>query len=444
MKSQDNSAHDTVRRTTTSLDEKEHKSDSEDESKETKRTARAQKKSQGKRKGSGFKSQSNSRSSAATTANTSTATTAQRTTVKRNHVVKASHHDKNQGSVEERRSHREAKPREPFSVIMRRFANTYLPTFQNVSQSLGSFTNISSKTMKFAMKALIALFPRKERFWFLLPAFCVIIDFCFLASAMVCKALGQLIYAMVLVHKLALLELMESDSAAICYTVIYFYPNIVSISNDTIPYQDYWPVFLRWLAVDRWLCRPISMKDTYLYRLKKCEQRETEMNIVKLHLVTGSTVLTSITDAVSHILRLKANVKPEDSERVTMANHILLILRKMTPLILMLEVNIRREGFLVLMTSTERILFGYGFAVLRSGYLFSPLIWISWTVQLTIIMFVLPSSTWSYFIFVIGLVSIRLSHYTAAVEDLEGINGTNRHSTSRYRKKARERLKAKE
>ena len=134
-------------------------------------------------------------------------------------------------------------------------------------------------------------------------------------------------------------------------------------------------------------------------------------------------------------MRKSKEDKPDESERVTMANHILLILRKVTPLILMLEVNIQQEGFLVLMTSTERILFGYGFAVLRSGYLFSPLIWISWTIQLTIIMFAHPNAAWSYFIFLMGLVSIRLSHYSAAVEDLEGVQGLNSHATSKRRKK---------
>ena len=435
MKSHDNSAHETVQRTTTCLDEKEIKSGSDEESKETKRT-RAQKRSQFKKKGSIFKSQSNSRSSAATTANSSTATTVvQRAGNKRNYNLKSVHHDnKSHNRTDERRTLRDTKAREPFSETFLKFANNCLPIILDFFRSLITFTNSSAK---FMMKACVACFPRKERFWFLLPAFCVTVDFLFLASAMICKAFGQIIYVLVMVHKLALLELMESDSAALCYTVIYFYPNIVSLAKVAIPYQDYWPVFVRWLAVDRWLCRPISMKDTYLFRLKKQDRRTAEMNILKFYLITGTNLLTSFKDAICHILRLKKKDEPEESERVNMANHILLILRKMTPLILMLEVNIRREGFLVLMTTTERILFGYGFAVLRSGYLFSPLIWISWTIQLTIIMFVLPSPAWSYFIFLLGLVSIRLSHYTAAVEDLEGINGTNRHATSRYRKKSR-------
>ncbi len=291
------------------------------------------------------------------------------------------------------------------------------------------------------MAVLVAAFPKKERFWFFLPAICVIVDFTFLAFAIIAKVVGQIIYALLMVHKLALLELMESDSAAMCYTVLYFYPNLVTAVKASIPNQNYWPVFVRWLVIDRWLCRSITMKDTYLYRLKKRDRRESEMNIVKLHLITGEHLIGSLKDAVGHILRISEQDEPEESERVTMANHILQILRKMTPLILMLEVNIRREGFMVLMTSTERILFGYGFAVLRSGYLFSPFIWISWTIQLTIIMFVVPSPTWSYFTFLIGLVSIRLSHYTAALEDLEGINAMNRNSTSRFRKNASRLLK---
>ena len=126
----------------------------------------------------------------------------------------------------------------------------------------------------------------------------------------------------------------------------------------------------------------------------------------------------------------------EESERVIMANQILSIIRKAIPLILILDMNIHKDGFLVLMTNTERILFGYGFAVLRSGYLFSPLIWISWTIQLTIIMFAYPNTSWSYSLFLMGLVSIRLSHFSCAVEDLEGVNGMNTHATSKRRKMA--------
>ncbi len=426
-KSQDTPPRDTPQDTIMSGDVNH----SEDESKETKKTPKPHNKPLSSKKGSGLKSQTHSRSSAATTAISSTATTVHRS-AKRSHNPQPSNVDRSLNIPDDRDNNREidVTPREPLSESFSKWLQKVIPVVVNLFRTVVSFIN---STGKFVASSCMSFFPRKERFWFFFPAFCVMFDFFFLACAIIAKASGQTIYMIVMLHKLALLELMESDSAAICYTVIYFYPNIVSTANATIPYKGYWQVFVRWLAIDRWLCRSITMKDTYLYRLKlEDRRREAEMNPVENYLRTGS-----LKNAMDHHRRTASNDDElEESERVTMTNHILLILRKMTPLILILEINIRREGFLVLMTSTERILFGYGFAVLRSGYLFSPLIWISWTIQLTIIMFVVPSPSWSYFIFLIGLVSIRLSHYTAAVEDLEGINAVNRNATSRLRKKA--------
>jgi len=158
------------------------------------------------------------------------------------------------------------------------------------------------------------------------------------------------------------------------------------------------------------------------------------MKVIQKSLLKGNRFLPSLKAAVDHVIKTAKEEDPRESDRIKMANHILLILRRATPLIMILDSHIHREGFLVLMTNTERILFGYGLAVLRTGYLFSPLIWISWTVQLTIIMFVDSNAAWSYFIFIMGLVSIRLSHYAAAVEDLDGVDAINSYSTANRRR----------
>lgn len=338
-------------------------------------------------------------------------------------------------AIERERDHGTNKeiPRKTVMETMSMLHQKIHPIARNLGSSMMSLT---TSIADFILGFLYAWFPRKERFWFLLPALCVSIDFFFLTSTFVCKMVGKTIYLVLLCHKLALLELLESESAAICYAVIFFYPNIVDAVKSTIPYLDYWPVIARWIAVDRWMCRPITMKETYLIRLRKQDRRRRAVNMITNAAQTGDSMAQAMKDAVHLILVPAKEDDLEVSERVTMANHILHILRKVTPLILMLEINIQREGFLVLMTNTERILFGYGFAVLRSGYLFSSMIWISWTIQLTLVMFAPSNSMWCHFIFLIGLVSIRVSHYTAAVEDFEGIDSLNSHSTSNRRKKA--------
>ena len=193
MKSQDTStsAHDIVQRTIVGMDENKQKSDSEEESEETKKTPKSYKKSHVNHKPSGsLKSPSNSRSSAATTAISSSATTVQRT-AKRYHNPKAAHLDRNQNRTDDsRRIHREVKPREPLSESFSRWMDKGLPVVLNALFMLVSFINSSGK---FMMKACMTCFPRKERFWFFLPAFCVMVDFYFLACTIVAKAFGQIV-----------------------------------------------------------------------------------------------------------------------------------------------------------------------------------------------------------------------------------------------------------
>lgn len=412
----------------------EQKSDSDEDSKQTRKLMKESRTARENKNiiSSPSKAQVVSRSSATTTAMSSTSTPVQRGPMKKNYQNKFGN-EKPQTRSTDKKNRSDTKPRESFIVVISKWFSYVLPLAISAALFVTRFSVTSAKGV---VKNCISWLPKKERFWFLLPFCCITVDFFFLICTLICKAVGQTIYFLLMAHKLAIIELMESEYAATCYSVIFFYPEIVKAAKISITYQDYWPIFVRWVAIDRWFCRPITMKETYLHRLRTEDKKVNAIRITKHSIITGNHLFRSLKAAVDLIVRKAKEDEPEESERVTMANHILFILRKVTPLILMLEVNIQQEGFLVLMTSTERILFGYGFAVLRSGYLFSPLIWISWTIQLTIIMFVQPNAAWSYFIFVMGLVSIRLSHYSAAVEDLEGIQGLNSHATSKRREKA--------
>lgn len=367
-----------------------------------------------------------SRSSDTTTAMSSAATTVHRKTTS----------DKHHRSTEKKTRHEKSppQPREPLTAIIMRHIRSFIP----IAISAFLFgTKFMAKASKGALSYSISLFPKKERFWFIFPICCISIDIFFLILSGLCKLCGHFLYCMVLVHKLAVIELMESDYVTLCYSTIFFYPKLVDAFKASFTYQDYWPVLVRWIILNQWFCRPITMKDTFLYKLKKQHEKDSgAMDVMKRSLIGGDHVAKSFKNTVDHIVRKSKEDELEESERVIMANQILSIIRKAIPLILILDMNIHKDGFLVLMTNTERILFGYGFAVLRSGYLFSPLIWISWTIQLTIIMFAYPNTSWSYSLFLMGLVSIRLSHFSCAVEDLEGVNGMNTHATSKRRKMA--------
>jgi hypothetical protein len=407
---------------------------SEEESKETKKVMKSLKESKPLRKQEQplvMKTNANSRSSGTATEPSSSAETILHSPVKKDTQHKAKS-EKSYRRNTERRMQTPTKPRgEPWLEIVSKWCSEFIPVARNAICSLVPIMNSTARSF---METCKSWFPKKERFWFLFPMCCVSIDLFFLFCAILCKTCGQVVYLLLMTHKLALMELVESEYTAICYSVIFFYPDVVKAIKITTNQQYYCYIFVRWLAIDRFFCRPITIKDTYLHNIKRLGSNDSAMNVMKHSLKEGKSILPSFKAAVDHIIKVAKKQKLEESERIKMANHILLILRRATPLIMILESHIHRSGFLVLMTNTERILFGYGIAVLRTGYLFSPLIWISWTIQLTIIMFANSSSAWCYFILMLGLVSIRLSHYSAAVEDLDGVDAMNSYSTAKRRR----------
>jgi len=340
----------------------------------------------------------------------------------RNHHSNKKHTKQHQSSSSNNNNPK--PPSEPFIDKYRRWMTIIKPRIITLSTFILTSTISLSNSL---VKSLVSFFPKKERFWFIIPLFCICLDLSFLSISILCSMTGRFVYIVSLMHKLALLELLEVDSASICYTLVCFYPGIIVAFNESMPFEEYWTVFFRWFAVDRWLCRPIKMEETFMNRLKKEEEEKRKklenMSHTKTNNLSGKGKTNrndrSIMAMVKSILRKKKKI--EESERVSMANHILFILRKITPLILIIEVNVRREGFLMSMSKTERLLLAYGFAVIRSGYLFSPLIWMSWTLQLTIIMFAPASRFWAYLLTLVGLSAIRLSHYTSSIEDMEGI-----------------------
>ena len=329
---------------------------------------------------------------------------------------KGSRADNYIGNKKNANKHRNDLPKEPAWDQFMQKMRTLRPIVIDCAYLLVDYS--STLTTNF-VKWIVSFCPQRERFWFFVPLFCISLDMSFLVGSIITALIGKLVYIFLLMHKLACLEMLEFDSATLCYTLICLYPVVVTLAQDSFTFEEYWTVFVRWFVVDRLLCRPVRMKDTFLSRIKE----EDRQNLL---LRTNSSrkskkKLITMKDIARVIIKFRSKEDAKETERVTMANHILLILRKITPLVLMIEVNVRRQGFLMSMSRTEKILLSYGFAVIRSGYLFSPLIWMSWTLQLTVIMFAPASRFWAYLLMLVGLSAIRLSHYTASVEDLEGI-----------------------
>ena len=308
-------------------------------------------------------------------------------------------------------------PREPLSMTVRKATRELRPKLLGTWVLLLNGTKAVFKT---SLQVIIVLLPKKERFWFILPLFCVIIDFSFLAISLIFKTIGRLIYYILVFHKLALLELKESDTAGFCYTVTCTYPQFSQSAMATLPFLPNGTEFVVWYVIVRWLCRPIKMVDTFVYRQKLQERRTRTLQMMK-RVRNGETGNAELT--MRDVTNIVSDESKEDnqylSDRVKMANHFLNVIRKLTPLQILLEGAVRGEGLIMTLSGSERILLGYCFVVLRSGYLFSPLVWISWTIQMVTILFFPLNAFWGHYLFLVGLASIRMSHYAASVDDLK-------------------------
>jgi len=161
------------------------------------------------------------------------------------------------------------------------------------------------------------------------------------------------------------------------------------------------------------------MQDTHLYKIKMQERRLHAREVIKLVDQGGENAIQAKKEAARLALE-NQEVVLEESDRVRLTNQFLRTVKHLLPIFLMLESLSTGQGFVMAMTVSERILLGYGFTVIRLGYMFAPLVFLSWTVQLLAIL-LFPASIWKiHLLYSIGLSSIRLTHYTASVEDLTG------------------------
>ena len=313
-------------------------------------------------------------------------------------------------------SNRNMKPRKPLRETLTKTAQILKPILADVV----FFCFVKFKALaKTLFWSIILLFPKKERFSFLLPLFCIVVDFSYLTVCLTFQGIGKVVYMMLLMHKLALVEMLESDSAALCYALTWTYPGIAVTVMKKVSCLPYGSSFVGWYIIVRWMCRPISMRETFLNRLKAQEMRRNAMNLVKGLAKGGDNNVKSMRE-VAHLMKISAEKEDiEETERVKVANQLLSICRKLIPVMLLLEGTTNIQGVIMSMSRCERIFFGYVCAVARSGYIFSPLIWLSFTFQLLLVLCCPSTVLCGHILFLLGLTSIRLTHYTSSVEDFK-------------------------
>lgn len=172
-----------------------------------------------------------------------------------------------------------------------------------------------------------------------------------------------------------------------------------------------------WYTIVRFLLSPMEVGQTFLSSVRADSEQQCA------HLKRTSTLGQGI---FSYAMR--TNLRPsskdydinvEESERLHLTNQFLSTLRFMIPLFVLIECLSTGYGFIVGMSSSERILLGFGLSVIKLGYIFVPFVFMSWTLQLMLIL-LFPTRTWqTYSLLLVGFSTIRLSHYASATEDIK-------------------------
>ena len=166
-------------------------------------------------------------------------------------------------------------------------------------------------------------------------------------------------YMMLLMHKLALVEMLESDSAALCYAPTWTYPGIAVTVMKKVSCLPYGSSFAEWCIIVRWMCRPISMRETFLNRLKAQEMRRNTMNLVKGLAKGGDNNVKSMRE-VAHLMKISAEKEDiKETERVKVANQLLSICRKLIPVMLLLEGTTNGQGVIMSMSRYEGKVMGW-------------------------------------------------------------------------------------
>lgn len=288
--------------------------------------------------------------------------------------------------------------------VYRRHSRTLL--LQLIVSLLNFWHTFSASFFHMIIQGSTLLSPSWDRFWFILPIFCFISDLCVSFLCIISSLAGKATYIIFSSHKLALSEVTDNATAVLCYSLSSSFPIVVHHILRLLPSLPSGCILVLWYTVVRVLLSPMESSQTFLARIRmnSSSRLSTKMMRINFH------------DQVSfrqHYMRI------EDSERLKLTNRFLSTLRFIIPLFVLAECLSTGYGFILDMSLSERILLGFGLSVIRMGYIFVPIIFVSWTVQLMIILFFPNRLLQIYSLAVIGFSTIRLSHYASATEDMK-------------------------
>jgi hypothetical protein len=276
------------------------------------------------------------------------------------------------------------------------------------------FVYVSScSTMKDVVRGSTILLPCWERLWFILPVFCFISDFSFLLLCAISSIIGKIAYWILLAHKLALMEISDNMTLVKCYALTSSFPIAAGYILEVFPSLPSGSLLVMWYTIVRFILSPMVMEGTFLYRARNNTVNETASTRT---MYSAASVLSI---RPNMFLASRGKIQTQLSERLRITNQFLLTLRYMIPVFMLVECVSTGYGFISAMSLQERILLGFGLTVIRMGYIFVPIVFASWTLQLLLILLFPLKSLQVYFLLLVGLSSIRLSHFATAIEDMK-------------------------
>jgi hypothetical protein len=202
-----------------------------------------------------------------------------------------------------------------------------------------------------------------------------------------------------------------------CYSITSSFPILAGHILRLFPSLPSGSILVLWYTIVRVLLSPMDIGQTFLARVSiDSESRFAQIKRMSSRDqgIFASTVTLNLLESSK-----ENDVKMEESERLHLTNQFLSTLRYMIPLFVLVECLSTGYGFIVGMSLSERILLGFGLSVIKMGYIFVPVIFISWTLQLLLIL-LFPNRTWQmYSLLLVGFSTIRLSHHASASEDMK-------------------------
>jgi len=237
------------------------------------------------------------------------------------------------------------------------------------------------------------------------------------------NSLKAIFFFVVLLHKLALKEVVNNQVGFFCYTFCTSYRSIMSFLSEYWITPHWFPQFF-WICVVGAFCtRPKlstgeERKRTH-QRLKR--NREAEQILMKI-VRGGKSGAKARKEAAKLSLRAFSDLdldtytagttnEKENSPAcfLTCSSLSFEIVRILLLVLWALETATdANQGIIMELTGSEQVLVGFTLASIKLGYICSPIVWISWSIQVLIVTFWPSNFVLEHFLLLMGLATLHL------------------------------------